>query len=167
MLQPKNPTRRVYFFIIETFAQFAPQGEYENIPRGHKIPSIFYSSFIMVKVKPSPSKENDSPSVRKTRRSAVENNSNSEDDEIEKAPKKSSFKMKDRGQNNTPKSRPKLTPSKVEYCDEKEVDIIQDITNEIKEKDRRRKASKAPSLDDVTEGSTEDDDEDTKETIAV
>ena len=118
----------------------------------------------MVKVKPSPSKENDSPSVRKTRRSIVVNNSNSEDDEIEKTPKKSSSK---KVQNNTPKKRPKLTPSKVEYCDEKEVDIIQDITNEIKDKDRRRKASKVPALDDVTEGSTEDDDEDTKETIAV
>ena len=120
----------------------------------------------MVKVKPSPSKENDSPSVRKSRRSIVENNSNSEDDERERTPKKLSLK-KIRGRNNTPKSRPNSTPSKVEYCDEKEVDIIQDITNEIKDKDRRRKASKVPALDDVTEGSTEDDDEDTKETIAV
>ena len=58
-----------------------------------------------------------------------------------------------------------LKKIELKHCDEENIDFIEDITN--KPLLKRRKASIKPKLEDVTEGSTEDDDEDVRETIAV
>ena len=109
----------------------------------------------------TPSKEN-SPAIKRTRRKILDEDTNSDEENINKTPSKKS-KVKNPG---TPIPKLKLKKVQILHCDDDDVYFVKDISNE--QVSKRRKASAKPNLDDVTEGSTEDDeDEDVKETIAV
>ena len=109
----------------------------------------------------TPAKEN-SPAIKRTRRKILDDDTNSDGENVHKTPSKK-VKVKNQG---TPIPKLKLKKIHLLHCDDDDVYFIKDISNE--QVPKRRKASAKPNLDDVTEGSTEDDeDEDVKETIAV
>jgi hypothetical protein len=56
--------------------------------------------------------------------------------------------------------------AKYHFCDDSNIQLMKDVTN-INLSLKRRRASMKPSLDDVQEGSTEDDDDETREALSV
>ena len=110
----------------------------------------------------STSTKENSPAIKRTRRKILDEDTNSDEENVNKTPSKKS-KVKNP---ETPIPKLKLKKVQIFHCDDDDVYFVKDISNE--QVSKRRKASAKPNLDDVTEGSTEDDeDEDVKETIAV
>ena len=66
----------------------------------------------------------------------------------------------------TPAKKIKVCAIKLQHCDDQSVEQMLDIAN-LNYISKRRKASSKPNLEDVTEVSTEDDDDDTLETLKV
>ena len=113
-------------------------------------------------VRTSASKEN-SPSVRKSRRNTLEENCDSGDNVSFKTPTKKEGKTSRSGTPiNLKNLKIKMKRIELKHCSDEDLHFIQDITNS-----KRKRASIKPKLEDVQEGSTEDDDDDIKETIAV
>ena len=113
-------------------------------------------------VRTSASKEN-SPSVRKSRRNIMEENCDSADNVSYKTPTKKEGKTSRSGTPiNLKNLKIQMKRIELKHCSDEDLHFIQDITNS-----KRKRASIKPKLEDVQEGSTEDDDDDIKETIAV
>lgn len=95
---------------------------------------------------------------RKTRRSLVSQK------ETDVTPKKKKVSSKDSPVVLIEKLDDTKSPLKLVKCDDNEIEEIKDIPSFSL---KRRRASIRPSLEDVTEGSTEDDDDDTREALSV